>query len=414
MLVRLSRPERGGGRTPVAFAAAALAVAAALPSVASAQTGGIGLGQDVHALASVAVATDTNVAQSSAILARLRGLVLEDNTVSPSVELDLTHPIGPQALFLTGVVAYDFYQRNTVLNRERIDLTGGGRFRVSRCDATATLVYGRHLSTLQQLAVTSVQNDTAIDESYKIQADCSRGLGLSPSFSYSETRVDNTLAIQKASDSRLSAATGGIKYQRPNLGSLEVFGEYDKTTYPVGAVAGAPVSSGYTAVAGGVRYTRQVGSRLQADVQVSQRTLKSSIPGGVGYTGLTYKADLSYLVNKRLTVIGSFQNTTSPANLLGVSFQRTQGYNGSLRYQLTSRLLVSAGGSRQEQIYEGQGFNPLFISNTRNTSAFGSAQWDFGRRFRLLLDFRWQESDTNITVLNYSDLRVGLTASAKF
>ena len=249
MLVQRSRLEGCGERIPTALVAAGLLAATALPSAACAQ--GLLGPQGPQALLSVGAAYDTNVAQSTAAVARLRGLTLEDSSVSPSLQLDLTRPVSRQSFFLSGIIAYDFYQRNAVLNRERIDLNGGGRFQLGRCDATGTLAYGRHRSSLQQLAVAALEDNTEIDDTYRIQADCARGLGLSPSFSYSETDSENTLSVQKAADNRLSAATAGLKYQRPTLGSIELFGEYDRDVYTTAARPGIPVAAGYTAASGG-------------------------------------------------------------------------------------------------------------------------------------------------------------------
>jgi hypothetical protein len=415
MLVRRSRPESVGERVPSALAAVALLAAAALPSAARAQQGLLGP-QGPQALVSMGAAYDTNVAQTGALVARQRGLILEDGVLSPSVQLDLTRPVSRQALFLTGSLAYELYQRNRVLNRERIDLNGGGRFRLGRCDATGSLGYGRHRSSLQQLAVAALEHNTEIDTTYRVQADCARGLGLSPSFSYSERTLDNTLALQKGANSRLSTATAGLKYERPSLGSIELFGEYDRNVYPVAPRPGIPVSLGYTAASGGLRYTRQIGARLQADVQFSERTTQQSGPSGVRSAGLAYQGDLTYRVSPRLVASANFANTTSPANQVGVSFSRTQSVHGDLRYMLSSRLSVSAGAGRQDQVYEGgQGINPaLFVSHTRIDSADGAVELEVGKRLRLVLNCRWQQSIVNISSLDYSDVRVGLTASAKF
>lgn len=79
--------ERVGERVPTALVAAGLLAGAALPSAAYAQ--GILGPQGPQALVSVGVAHDTNVAQTSDLVARQRGLTLEDNILSPSVQLDL-------------------------------------------------------------------------------------------------------------------------------------------------------------------------------------------------------------------------------------------------------------------------------------------------------------------------------------
>ena len=68
---------------------------------------------------------DSNVAHSDLGLAQARGLTLADELFRPSAFRNLGRRFGRQILFLQGSVGYDFYRRNRVLDRERVDLHPG-------------------------------------------------------------------------------------------------------------------------------------------------------------------------------------------------------------------------------------------------------------------------------------------------
>jgi hypothetical protein len=68
---------------------------------------------------------NSNVAHSDAALAAQRGVTLADSIISPGVSIDLSLPVGLQQVFLKGSAAYSIYARNTQLNSQDVDLTGG-------------------------------------------------------------------------------------------------------------------------------------------------------------------------------------------------------------------------------------------------------------------------------------------------
>ena len=65
---------------------------------------------------------DTDVAQSDAQIAAERGIVLADEIYTPSVTVDAVKPLGRENVFLHAIASYDFYQHNTILDRERLNL----------------------------------------------------------------------------------------------------------------------------------------------------------------------------------------------------------------------------------------------------------------------------------------------------
>ncbi|HVV72183.1 MAG TPA: hypothetical protein VHI52_11910, partial [Verrucomicrobiae bacterium] len=79
---------------------------------------------------------DSNVAGSSAQLAAQRGIERADITFTPRLDVNYFKQLGADSAFLAASAGYDFYQHNTLLNRERLDGVGGLNVRLADCDGT--------------------------------------------------------------------------------------------------------------------------------------------------------------------------------------------------------------------------------------------------------------------------------------
>jgi hypothetical protein len=78
-------------------------------------------------------ATDTydhNVLRLDKATATPTGFARSDYRFTPSIDIDIVQPVGLQSVFLSGNAGYDFYKRNSRLERERINLVGGADLRI--------------------------------------------------------------------------------------------------------------------------------------------------------------------------------------------------------------------------------------------------------------------------------------------
>ncbi|MGJ3628667.1 hypothetical protein AB5I41_20335 [Sphingomonas sp. MMS24-JH45] len=82
--------------------------------------------EDVAIDLSLDVRHDSNVVRSSADRAAARGLVRSDQRATPSIDLILARPLGRNRVQIVASAGYDFYRRNSRLNRERLSLIGDG------------------------------------------------------------------------------------------------------------------------------------------------------------------------------------------------------------------------------------------------------------------------------------------------
>ena len=199
----------------------------------------------------------TNIAGSSAALANARGVKRIDELYSPSINLNLVEPMGGLSLFLAGQAGYDFHQRNSILDRERIGLQGGGTAHLNVCETSLVGSYSRYQSDVGDLIVGTTKNTQQL-MSGELDATCNQSGRIVPSASISQTQSSNSALLYKTQDYDSTAATTSVLYKAGSLGAISLFGQYTQTDYPnrVFALSTGAQSDGYSRYAGGVHYER--------------------------------------------------------------------------------------------------------------------------------------------------------------
>jgi len=358
---------------------------------------------------------DTNVSHEGASEAALQGLHQSDVVYSPTATVDILQPFGRGSASLSGTASYNFYERNTVLNREALDLKAALKHPVSICNLTLSGDYQRGLDQLPN--VTSAQvRDTYTNGHVKFDGQCGRPVGIAPIFSVSESWTDNSEKAFEASNAHTVGATAGLSYQSPVSGVLSVSGVYQKTTYPgIRAGDGALRNNNYDTDAVNVKYVRTLGARIQGSVSASYTTVSSSQSSD--FQGLTYEADLSYRASSRLNLEGSFNREVIPSNLIGASYQLQTDLTGRINYQIGPRLAFSVGASQQVGDEEGipaELAQLVPLSHYDMRSVFSSLKVSLIRRVTCTFDVQNDLRTTNQAQFNYSDTRASVTLSAQF
>jgi hypothetical protein len=365
--------------------------------------------------ASVEAVLDTNVAGSDAALAAARGVRPEDEIYSPNLSLNLAHQFGPQAVVLDGDVGYDFYQHNTVLNRERIDLQGGLDGQFGRCKAGLIGSTDRHQTYLQDIAVVGpLVSNTQTLNAIKFDGSCGGAIGLGPAISISQAWQSNGTATFRQFDYRQTTVTGSLVYRRPSFGQVSGFVQYDEAQYPNQLVPGpggaALLGNHYNLYSGGVRFERNIGARLSATASGAYVWLQPL--EGPAFTGFSYSADAVYRLFGRTQLHLNAGRQARPALLNDASFEVDDTYGAELRYTVEQRLSLTLGASDEQHHFGGVIGIPLEVTNDHRQIVYSSAQLAFARRFYLQFDARYEERHANIVQLNYNSERVGLTLGA--
>jgi hypothetical protein len=410
-----------------ALRAAALATGVVLPASALAQVtppGPIGANGTVTPIQGVGgrlfkldvygrVTYDSNVAGGEEAIAALKGLHKDDVVYAPSATINLSLPVGREGLFLTGNVGYDFHQYNSTLNASRINLIGGGSAKVGPCTGGLTAGYARSQTdqTLLPLAVT--KNIQTVDSAgLQVQCASAAGLGEFVSVQYVSARNDGGVGLV---DSDAVSSSGGLTYQNHALGQISVFGSYTTTDYGSGGDPNLPQTPGFRSYSAGISYARPIGRRLKGSLEVSYQSARSRDGSGTEFNGIGTQGSLEYRVTPRLTTTLLVSRSVQPTIQQGSNFTVVEQAQLDAHYRLSSRLSASLGASWSNIDYrQGAVALPTFVSRDRVEGIYGGVGFRVGRQGNLALDVRRETRNTNLTIFNYTDYRVGVTASQSF
>jgi hypothetical protein len=363
--------------------------------------------------AQATVEHDTNVARASDAQAALRGISPADTIFTPSVNLDYTAPIGRQSVFARGSAGYAFYDKNTDLNRERLDFTGGGIFGVGPCLTTLQGQYTRGLRHLEDSILEADVKNIQENKTLSANTACSRPTGFGVTFSGSKGWTENSLATVVDADYETISLGAGITYSRPAIGTITGFTSYNKTEYP-----NRILSSGYELTSYGLTFDRQLGARIQGSVTLAYTTvdqLDSAGFGGGSYSSNTYGGNLSYRASSRLLLQASFNRSITPSTGLGQSFDVATNYGLTGDYDLGSRIRLSLGAQQVEREAEGIiVVSPLQITSSKTKIFYGAVKYSQSERLSFTLKAAREERDANVPQFDYTSDSIGLSANVTF
>lgn len=361
---------------------------------------------------------EENVARASDFLAAQRGLSGSDVIVSPVVTLNIERPFGPHRAGVTGQVGYDFYLRNTQLNRERIDLDANGDLRVGPCFVSPHVHFSRRQSDLGDLAVLGggfidIKNTETV-QTYGTELACGREVGLRPVVGYQYERGHNSSFLRERADYRSHMYSVGLRYVGPTLGVITIYGRRRKTDYDDLPVPGLGNDS-YRSTEYGVSYQRNIGSRFTVAGSVGRTEVDSKNPLVGDRSGLTWNLRGTALVGNRLQLTAhttdEFRNSLSS----DATVNRVRSY-GVIADYAASQVLRFNASARFERQRRDYGFVPLpgtLIDDRRRIYRVG-ATYDFGRRTRVGVFAGREERNGNGTLYDYKANNVGMSVGMRF
>jgi hypothetical protein len=334
----------------------------------------------------------------------------DDVRITPSLNFDILLPLSRQALYLNGTVGYDFYRTNHSLNRERIDVTGGGRLNLSKCSSDINATYSRMRS--DRYALTSVDQITN-GETHKaagISANCGGPIGITVGGNYRHEEVTNSLQVLRQLNYRSDMVGGNIGYTRPTFGTLSIYGNFNDVTYPnrqyiIGGVD--IVDDGTKIYSAGLSFERNIGSRITGSVSAGYTWVTPKIPISPKFHGASYSLNLNVRPIDALSLDLIASRDASASNLQDVSYSITELYSLNGNYALSQALSVQFGASYRKQNQKGSPLvNPILQGDYDYLSG------------NLGMQYRWRKLTFNAGVTRshrgsellfqrYNDTRVG-------
>jgi hypothetical protein len=364
---------------------------------------------------SLQVTYDDNVLRASEQRAATQDLETSDLIYSPGAFLNFNLPVGRHSAFLRSTAAYDVYQRNDRLNRERASVVGGVNATLARCVARPSLSFSRGQTEFfdRSIDLTEETVDNVTDRrAFDVQLSCPRQVGLSPFASYRVESSRNSNAIRQDVDTDSESASVGASYTRGSFGTASVSGSWSDVRFPRRAPG---VSDGYELQAVGLRYERPVGARLSVRGAVSQTDVQSRPGlGALDFRGVTWGVGVTARSSTALTTQLSYDREVQPSNRVGLSYSIDETVAARADYQLGTRILLSGGVSRSERSYRGVTQFAVPAVDETLTAIYATARYDLNRRWAFVADLRRDDRESDVPTFGYVSNSVSVTALARF
>jgi hypothetical protein len=360
---------------------------------------------------------DTNVSRSSSALAAARGLARADEEYSVFANLNYNQLFGSASAYLTGIVGYDFYQTNSILNREHIDVEAGVRPRFGSCQALLRGAYARRQSDLQDITQLLTTKNTVEVPVIGVDVHCLRDEGFSPYATASQTWSFNSAPTMRSSNSRTFLVEAGVAYRQGSLGEVDLFGQYNSTDFPnrLFIIGGVPHSDGYLVDGGGVRFTHTFAGRLQVSATISYVSLDPHIVFEPKFDGFTYEGDVSYAFSPRLQVQFSAIRATNPSSQSNTSYSIDESYSIHATYKLNERLNLGVNARHATENFHGAFVIPGVNIQTQTINSInGYLSYDFSRNLALNLTAGDESRRADVAAFGYDSGRIGLSITAAF
>lgn len=355
----------------------------------------------------------------------LKGRSKDDFSLSPALNLDIFLPFGRKSVFASGSIGYDFYARNSQLNRERINMNLGGNLQVmSSCSTGVSLNYSRARSDAGDVFVENEglisRGNTRELRSIGGHARCGGSIGISPAVSYNHAETRNTNDLFKLNDSNQDSVEGSLGYQRPSLGRISIYGSYSTGEYLNRNVLGLPdvfpgiPRDGVKSYSAGARFERSIGSRISGSASFGYSWVNPKAVFSQKFRGATYALNLNVIPTTRLSIDLDASRSTNLSNTVLATFSVTELYAFNSTYKLNDRLNLNFGTSLRKQNFHQTAAtidNTTTLKNDKFTRYYGGFVYSLNRRIRLngLVSFQRRSADNPL--FRYNNTTASLGAS---
>ncbi|MDZ3833674.1 MAG: hypothetical protein U0S50_17945 [Sphingopyxis sp.] len=349
---------------------------------------------------------NSNVARSDAARAAARGLSRSDQRITPGLTVDLARNLGQTRVWLNGSAGYDFYRRNSQLNRERIGLEGGIKQPIGPCRVDITAGISRRQSDLGDIAFVNNSPSFAVKnaetrQEYQGDITCGREYGLRPTGDVGYVIARNSNLIRDRAEYDELEYQGGLSYSTPNFGDLTAYaGRRDIDLLNQPTAGGGEVSYHITTI--GARYRRDIGSRLDAQFSIGRSAIRGGGALVPNNSGLTWDVEVTAQFGPRLQVTAStgrqFVNSLSS----DAAYLRTQPNLVQLTYAVNDRMRLQASylNERRSYRYATPQVGTFIDRETRQLGG-GGFTYDFGRRWQIGLSGGYERRNANGTFFDY-------------
>ncbi|KEZ15299.1 hypothetical protein CP98_04535 [Sphingobium yanoikuyae] len=353
---------------------------------------------------------DSNVARAQSSQAIARGIEKEDYRFTPSLEANIVLPTPAAVLMLTGTAGYDFYARNTQLDRERINLKASAATKLAICDVGVQASYARQQNDLADLSIVDGDAEASavnVQNAFSIGGTLGCGGGSIKPTAFVEYRTSNNSSIQREiSDVDTLIYGGGVSYSSPAFGVLTAFvgrTEYDYTNR--NNIVGA-ITSFHTTM-GGFSLDRRLGARLQANGRIYY--VKSD---GAGVDdrldGLNWDVAALLRIGSRAQLGANIARQIDASTAVDLRAMEVTSYGVKLDYVLTPLLRADAGVTYRVRNMEDTPTLPQYVvvGDDKLFELSAGLAYTLGRRIDITLRGNYQKRNADTAIYDYESIRM--------
>lgn len=331
----------------------------------------------------------------------------------PQVSVQAGRPLGRQLLFVESALGYDFYARNSNLDRARFRVDGGLQWTLgTRCGGRVQAGWATRSTQFDQFeeVIASVQKRlTAL-----ASASCRSAVGFSPHLAYSYGKVTNSPDSRSFADSRSHSIQGGVGYVLGGRGEVGVQGSWSDSVQPNQNFG--PLGTGGSriwSIRGYGNY--RLGPVFVADASLGHTKADPKNDLAQGFSGLTWQLGTRYS-GPRIGAVASVGRSVSGGSGGLSNLQVSKRYLFSVNYRANQRLGAHAGFSKAD--IENRDLNSIpgsaRLSNYTLDRLTVGADFRFNRIFGSSLSYTYQRRDANLDIYNYKANSIALSVRARF
>lgn len=375
-----------------------------------------GGGKPFNINVSAEVRHDSNISRTSAATAALRGLSRSDQRFSPSVNLSLTKPFGPNNLTVSASAGYDFHRHNDRLDRERIQGAAGLALNLGVCAPTFNGSISRRQSELGEVADAfgNVQTVGNAETSWNVggAVSCGKSFGLRPTAGISYQDNSNSNAQRRGTDKHITTYQGGLGYVHPSIGDIQLFAQQRDLRFDDKTLQRGNRQRSY-----GVSFTRNLGARLTGNASINWTNVKPLDPNVRSFNGVNWSGNLSLKATPRIQVQASLGKSITSSLAVDSNYNISTNYGISASYAVTPLINFNTGYSHTKRRFEGNlgffapGAAPVnLLTNDKKNSVYASVDYLFSPKLKFILNGGHDTRSANAAFYDYKNNYVGLTA----
>ncbi len=384
-----------------------LGLAGAFAAPASAESAN----QPVNDIAlSATVRHDSNIARSIISSGNTHA---SDERATIGAELTITRPVGRNTISANAFIGYDFYRRNTRLNRERISVAVDAAVNVGPCLVRLTPSFSRRQSDYADLqflnvpGIDSVRN-VQTEQNYATELRCGNPNGFRPLVRYARGIGNNSSPLRQFSNYHSDTYAAGLGYNNVVLGNYDLTVSRTDLDYPNRP---AIFSNGYQRDEIGITGSRDIGSILVAHASLAYTNLKPKTAVVPGFKGISWSVGATAIPIPALRLQATWAQSVNPSLGTNALYSRDRNIDLAATYALSERTSVTLSASRTTRVYRGDGavLGPLLTDDRRDRIS-GEVSFTPSQRLRLSLEATHERRNANGTLYDYKNTFIALTA----